>query len=215
LPWLQGAALKKFQLLLKSLAFCDRSASKQKRPITADVLQRIADSTDFASVMQFFYFMLLVVAHDGLLRLGELLSGIRVADIEWIQGRTCFRLALYRTKTVRSGPGVHVTFVDSGTQYSAVRLLAEWFRIQGLWGQPSKLVFPKPLPSSFDWTVTVSAQAVRRALKQSIARAGLPPEYYSGHSLRGGGATDLFNMGTPYPVVKKYGRWTSDVALIY
>jgi hypothetical protein len=38
---------------------------------------------------------------------------------------------------------------------------------------------------------------------------------YSGHSCRAGGATDLFVAGLPYYIVKKYGRWRSDAALLY
>lgn len=44
---------------------------------------------------------------------------------------------------------------------------------------------------------------------------GLNPELYSGHSLRAGGATDLFVAKVPYPIIKKAGRWKSDAALLY
>ena len=38
---------------------------------------------------------------------------------------------------------------------------------------------------------------------------------YSGHSLRAGGATDLFVKRVPYYLIKKMGRWKSDAALLY
>lgn len=44
---------------------------------------------------------------------------------------------------------------------------------------------------------------------------GLDREFYSGHSLRAGGATDLFVAKVPYPIIKKAGRWKSDAASIY
>ena len=47
------------------------------------------------------------------------------------------------------------------------------------------------------------------------APIGPNPNHYSGHSCRAGGATDLFAAGVQYYVVKKYGRWTLDTALIY
>jgi hypothetical protein len=48
-----------------------------------------------------------------------------------------------------------------------------------------------------------------------VASIGLDPSKFSGHSLRGGGATDLFARCIPYYVIKKMGRWTSDAALLY
>ena len=38
---------------------------------------------------------------------------------------------------------------------------------------------------------------------------------YSGHSLRAGGATDLFVARVPYYIIKKMGRWKSDAAMLY
>ena len=40
-------------------------------------------------------------------------------------------------------------------------------------------------------------------------------EDYSGHSLRAGGATDLFVARVPYYLIKKMERWKSDAAMVY
>ena len=52
-------------------------------------------------------------------------------------------------------------------------------------------------------------------IKRSVASLGLNPSLYSCHSLRAGGATDLFTARVPYPIIKTMGRWKSDVAIIY
>ena len=52
-------------------------------------------------------------------------------------------------------------------------------------------------------------------IKFSVERIGLSGGNFAGHSLRAGGATDLFAAGVPYPVIKKFGRWKSDAALLY
>ena len=44
---------------------------------------------------------------------------------------------------------------------------------------------------------------------------GLGAKWYSGHSLRSGGATDLFVQRVPYFLIKKMGRWKSEAAMIY
>jgi len=64
-------------------------------------------------------------------------------------------------------------------------------------------------------TVRSSHKAFRKLIKSSVASIGLNPDLFNGHSARAGGATDLFAADTPYYVVKKYGRWRSDAALIY
>lgn len=52
-------------------------------------------------------------------------------------------------------------------------------------------------------------------LNKVVVGLGFNPSMYSGHSLRAGGATDLFIIGVPYPKIKLYGRWKSDAALVY
>jgi hypothetical protein len=44
---------------------------------------------------------------------------------------------------------------------------------------------------------------------------GIDGNRFGAHSLRAGGATDLFRAGVYYPTIKKFGRWKSDSALLY
>ena len=43
----------------------------------------------------------------------------------------------------------------------------------------------------------------------------IDPTKYSGHSLRRGGATLAFTLGTDHSLIKFLGDWSSDVYLIY
>ena len=52
-------------------------------------------------------------------------------------------------------------------------------------------------------------------IKLIAQRLGLPAEDYAGHSLRAGGATDLFIARVPYFIIKKMGRWSSDALMVY
>jgi len=48
-----------------------------------------------------------------------------------------------------------------------------------------------------------------------LTAIGEDPKKYSVHSLRAGGATELFLAGASIAVVQNDGRWTSLSALIY
>lgn len=68
----------------------------------------------------------------------------------------------------------------------------------------------EPLFPSYCTTVWL-----RQQIKRQVARLGMDPKRYANHSLRAGGATDLFVARVPYYVIKKAGRWQSDAAMIY
>ena len=49
-----------------------------------------------------------------------------------------------------------------------------------------------------------------REVKKLLARIGLNPALYSGHSFRRGGATYAFNVGGSPDLVQYLGDWASD-----
>ena len=123
------------------------------------------------------------------------------------------------TKTVHSDIGVFVAVRMSTHQYSGIRLLRRLWEAHHLDNHPQEFVFcqidrrfpgGKLFPS-----VPATGNAYRRPIKRMVQTIGLDTRRYSGHFLRSGGATDLFAKGTPYYVIKKMGRWTSDAALLY
>lgn len=54
-----------------------------------------------------------------------------------------------------------------------------------------------------------------KKLAEILARAGLTPHLYSGHSFRSGGATWAHKCGLSGPMIKLLGDWKSDVYLGY
>ena len=67
----------------------------------------------------------------------------------------------------------------------------------------------------YDFGKTASISWWRRKIKFCVKVLGLDPTFYSGHSLRAGGATDLFVQRVPYYLIKRMGRWKSDAAMLY
>ena len=51
---------------------------------------------------------------------------------------------------------------------------------------------------------------IRKWVKESIQTMNMDPEYFSGHSLRSGGATELLLQGHSLSVIEKLGRWAKD-----
>jgi len=160
--------------------------------------------------------VMFTMAFQGLLRSGELLSGIRAGDIKWDSDRCSFQLWLRRTKTVFSGTGVCIGYRKSkGALLFAGDLLRKWFDMNELWKDPKALLFPSPRKDSDGQPITYSTNWFRRQVKIAMASIGHDPDFYAGHSFRAGGATELFTRGLPYEQIKKFGRWKSDAALIY
>jgi len=78
--------------------------------------------------------------------------------------------------------------------------------------------FPKRLSATrFDWAASLSYDSLVSRIKLVAQQLGLPVDDYSGHSLRAGGATDLFIGRVPNLLKKWVGgpamrRWyTTDM----
>lgn len=201
--------------LLGQLVYNDLSEGHRKRPLQLQHLTKIGRLLNLTKSADLYTALLLYAGHDGLLRGGELLSGISVSDVHWGSGRKSLDLLIDRTKTHRAGSAILVSYTDiGGTNF--VSLLRDWFALHGLDEKPSACLFPAfTHKRQLDFTRTMSAASLRRRIKKMVLRIGLDTRWYSNHSLRAGGATDLFVARVPYPIIKKMGRWKSDAALLY
>jgi integrase len=213
--WLGDKDKKALIKLIRRMKLEDITTSRQKRPLQLHHLLRLVNGWDLREPEQLRTATMLFVCHDGLLRSGELLSGLKVQDFLWNADRTDVNITLFRTKTCREGEGAKVTIGDY-TGVSGVKLLRRWFDQQSLWHQPDHHAFPSSKGSGqYDFGKTASISWWRRKIKFCVKVLGLDPTFYSGHSLRAGGATDLFVQRVPYYLIKRMGRWKSDAAMLY
>ena len=53
------------------------------------------------------------------------------------------------------------------------------------------------------------------AIREALAKAGLRPDEYAGHSFRIGAATTAAACGVPVDLIKTLGRWKSQAYQLY
>jgi hypothetical protein len=212
--WLNSLDQLKLRAVLDQLKLDDLSTSKSKRPLRVKELVAIICQLNLQEPVELLVATMLAFGHDGLLRSSELLSGLLVRHLVWRYDKKSVRVEIERSKMNRSGESEFVTLFDYG-EYSAVALLRKWFNRSGLWNQVNKLLFPAVKYNKLCEDTTPSYHWWRKIIKLCCKKVGLDDKYYSGHSLRAGGATDLFVARVPYYIIKKMGRWKSDAAMLY
>ena len=156
-------------------------------------------------------------AQNALLRTAELTSGIKASDIIWFTGpKGGLSFAIRSpTKTSRLGSGIRIEVGESTHPFSGIALLRRLWKERKLDDRPDEYVFCSQRRGKLQPHVKASGAAFRLSIKRMMASIDLDPSTFSGHSPRGGGATDLFAAGLSYYIIKKAGRWQSDAALIY
>ena len=214
-PWLSPGEVLGLNQTIKTLEADDFHPLSRKMPLQEHHLQRVTAWTQRSDPHQLLTLLLLYVGHDGLLRAGEVTSGLTTASVIWSPGRQAMAIRFSRSKTCLTGPGFLVQFRDRPTP-NAVSLMREWWDMMGLHQARTVCLFPKRLSATrFDWTSSLSYDSLVSRIKLIAQRLGLPAEDYAGHSLRAGGATDLFIARVPYFIIKKMGRWSSDALMVY
>lgn len=223
IPWLTAGDAIKLQRIRRQLDLDDQTDVNRKRPFVLAMIQE-ALQKDIWRPQESDYDLLcataVLVGHNGLLRGGELLYGLRAKDVTWNDTDRSVTLHLTWTKTVRRGSGVDVRITDYPGA-SAYKFLRRWYHRRSLHLHPKWYVFPHTefagngREPRFHHSIPAKVRWLRTVIKDAATNLGRDPRYYSGHSLRAGGATDLFVLRVPYPQIKKYGRWVSDAAMVY
>ena len=215
IPWLSPQDATSLRMFIGQLRFEDTSETRRMSALRFHLLVRVIESWDLTDIVQLQRAAMLMLAHNALLRSGEVSNRLRASDVEWSVGMRGFRLRLLRTKTGRSGGGVFVEVAHCHHPLSGFQLVRRMWRARVLDRQPSAFLFPAIRRGFLVHTQPASASSLRLLVKAVVVAAGLDSTMYSGHSLRAGGATDLFASRVPYYTIKKMGRWRSDAALIY
>jgi len=200
--WLSHIQHTKARELLSHYCWQDMSEANRKLPLTIDIIQRIESKMSLEKSDDLLLQLLLWLGNQSLSRGAELCSSIKMEQIRFLING--FELTLFRTKTNRSKGFVRIRIPDNQGQ-SACKLLKAWIPLRNLIASSAELLFPKK----------VTVRWLSERIKTAVNSIGLDASRFANHSLRAGGATDLFVAGVPYYVVKRMGRWKSDAAMIY
>ena len=169
--WLSPGDQLRLASLIKALEKEDFNPLHRKLPLQEPNLQRVAATSDRSNPHHLLTLLLLYVDHDGLLRAGEIVSGLMTADVIWSPDRSAMALRFTLSKTCLTGPGFMVQFRDRSTINAVSR---EWWEMMGLRTARTVTLFPKRLSETrFDWSSPISYDSLVTRIKLVAHRLGL------------------------------------------
>ena len=132
LPWLLPGAKLSIARLVSQLKFEDTGDTLWKAPLQEHHLQSLLPLCNLDDAHDLLMVTILYMGHDGLLRSGEIVSGLRPRDVIWGPGRTSMSVRFARSKTHRTDlgslRGIPSTLVDGILQVIGVPAHAYWER---------------------------------------------------------------------------------------
>jgi len=150
---------------------------------------------------------LLLIGWAGGFRSSELV-GLDLTDIEEV--REGLVLHLRRSKTDQTGQGRKIGIPLGRTRHCPVAALSVWLDALKLSNGP---IFRPVDRHGNVQPDRLRSDAVSTILRNRLARAGINPEGYSGHSLRAGLATSAIKAGVPTHKVRAQTGHASDLML--
>jgi hypothetical protein len=182
-----------------------------KGRITRAILLSILPHFPRRSITDLNIIDLIIFAQTRLMRLGEVAAtpgnrgSVPVADdFTWVapDQRSLF---LAHSKTDKHHAGTYVAALRLDAPLDPVRALDNiFFR-----SHTGSYCGRKPFFCT-QHGAPISAASIRHTLKQALKAAGFQPDDFSGHSLRRGGAQDLFDSNVSPLDIMAVGRWTSN-----
>ena len=210
LTWMALSDINRINGIVKQLEYLDLHPTRRMQPLTHEIEGLIFQQPKVHDLVK----LIIKIAREGLFRGGEICSDLRGNKFIWA-GKNRVTIHLDRSKANRKGNGEDITLIDHGPS-SAVAMLRAHFDKFKLWKNNESIIFPSYTKTKgLDWSKGLTVSQLRSLVKDAANQAGLNGSTFGAHSMRAGGATDLFRLGVYYPNIKKFGRWKSDTALIY
>ena len=181
----------------------------RKQPLTMSILPCITARADFSDPWEAQYITMALVAHDGLLRAGELLH-LRLSDVTWHRAHVTLPVRESKANKVSGLPEYVRIYASDWRLCGFTALRAYWLRMRMDSGHRRDYLFSSSSPSA-----PMPKEIWVRYIASHIEALGFNPASYSGHSFRSGGATDLWQGNCRPRVIQLYGRWLSDAFWLY
>ena len=222
--WLDTADQRSLTKVMEALEYDDYAKTKRMKPLTSALLTQIFErrGSEHSTPISLLIKAVCALGHDGLLRGGEVTSGLLGSDVSFGDGTMQIRVD--RAKKHRQGAPGEVEISEFNWYGSAVKLMRKWVRARKLDVKPDRFLFPELIferqtgkPIAMDFSKSLSYSALVKMVRYEVGMLGFDPFEYAAHSFRAGGATDLFQLGViRLQMIMKYGRWRSMAsALLY
>lgn len=215
--WLTEEENWRLKDLITTLHKKDANPSRQKLPITHQVMNAMQSVADLTSHQDFQLMTMCRVARDALLR-GVELTKLLIGEVSWNANRTEATLHLHYTKAHKELDAPERVIITDYGPASGVAFLREYFNVMGLDRQaPASPLWPLiDDMGNTSWHVPTSKYRFIARSRHLLDKAGFPPKLYAGHSFRSGGATDLWDSQLCRPLtIKLHGRWKSEAYRLY
>jgi hypothetical protein len=172
IAWLSSTEEYKLKLVVSELKYQDVRGVVRKHPLKLEYLLHVMQKIDIKSSKELYGMTLLFLGHDGLLRSGELASGLTTADVSWGVDMKSFTLQLKRSKGNRKDGAEYVTYADRDN-WSAVKLLRIYYDKFSLWHQHDTQLFSKMNRNgSLDYSHRLVTDWIRRYVKKCVVLIG-------------------------------------------
>ena len=184
---------------------------RSKMPMTLGRLEAALPAFNLLAPWDFQLLTMAYVAHDGLLRAGELVN-LRWEDVTFETDGTV-RLTIRESKVSLVEEYAYFSpYERSGVAFCGSSLLKWYMEHRASTGtiRPAGWLFPSASGAKLAKARFVTDFQAKLDLARLPGR-----EDFSGHSFRAGGATDLFDGGAPSRIVQLSGRWRSEAYLLY
>ena len=203
-----------------------------KRNLLELLIQHLEIMFENQPYLMILYQSLFVTAFYGLFRVGELTTSqhvVKAKDVHIGKNKEKLMFVLHSSKTHWSGEKPQVIKINS-LNYNAVgakkRKSSTKRRTRGGKCCPFKLlraylrIRKKRKCDSEQFFVfrdgsPVSALNFRNTLKKTLLALGLDCSVYGTHSLRAGNAVQMLENGTSVEMIRKLGRWKTNVVYTY
>lgn len=173
--------------------------TEQKQPLSIAQLRQISAGFDVRTVLGARDRAILVIGFAGGFRRSEL-AALDLRDVEITSDGLCIHVR--RSKTDQQARGRVVTLPRGTRQITCpVRSLQAWLKHRGK--TPGPLLQTLSPADHATQLGRMRGQQVARVVKSAVAKIGLDPAEYSGHSLRSGLVTAALEAGTPESIIMR------------
>ncbi|XP_072037006.1 integrase/recombinase xerD homolog [Amphiura filiformis] len=207
--------MKFVKLLIDGLKRILAKPVVQKEPITADMLLKIVDKFGQGeNLMHIRMCAMLLVAYAGFFRYDEL-SNLRLCDVIIFTSHVKF--FINKSKNDQYREGAWVVVAASGKETCPVGMLQKYINLAELDLSAEDFLFKPVLFRKSKQVYQIkkgklSYSRCREILHFALKEIQVDPKRYGLHSLRSGGVSAAAALGVPDRLLKKHGRWKTDVS---